>query len=748
MRTNRIVIAVAFGVILCPVARAGAADGSPAKPTFSEYFEPFELLIEPNAPGYSLPLSTKAIVNYEGVDRALNLSPVQELIESNGFAVIERNFSWLDPNNDRITAPYAHLKAMSIPLFITADTVLHLYHIQFDETLKGIEEREFIGDINDLTDALLAEAVRQYEQFGGDLQEAALRNIAYLSVARQLMNPDTEPPGIVESVVEAELAKIEAHGGFASSDLFIYEEDYSQYVPRGHYTRSEALGRYFRTMMWYGRMGFLLKGSIPSGPDCEALISPHDADIQTLQAMLLARSLQDVQVGDRTGLEVWDRLYRVTAFYVGLADDLTPYDYLWAINQIFAGEYIPADLAEPDNLLAIRTQLALLPSPQIFGGTGDATVPPGAGPEYLFRVLEKTKGLRLMGQRFIPDSYMFQHLVFPQVGVYMGDPGELPFAAAESGVLSLVRGYPRGLDVMALLGSRQALHVLIDEGDTDFVDYWARFGELKHEFDGFTVNEWNRNLYWSWLYSLKALVTPLPQGYPNFMRAAAWQKRSLHAALVSWTELRHDTILYAKQSYTPRASTIANLPVPPPPPGYVEPAPGFYGRLLALSRMTRTGLTDMSVLSDEAVGRLIALEDMLERMVEIAGKQLTNEPLTPEDRAFIEEFAGSLETLVTGVDETGLKTTLVADVHTDIAEKKVLEEAVGKVDLIVVAYPVADGLAFLAAGPVLSYYEFKHPMSDRLTDEAWRDILASPQKPDRPKWYRPLLGTADAAGQQ
>ena len=59
----------------------------------------------------------------------------------------------------------------------------------------------------------------------------------------------------------------------------------------------------------------------------------------------------------------------------------------------------------------------------------------------------------------------------------------------------------------------------------------------------------------------------------------------------------------------------------------------------------------------------------------------------------------------------------------------------GKVDLIVVAYPAA-------AGPVLSYYEFKHPMSNRLTDEAWREMLASPQKPDRPKWYQPLLGTA------
>lgn len=43
------------------------------------------------------------------------------------------------------------------------------------------------------------------------------------------------------------------------------------------------------------------------------------------------------------------------------------------------------------------------------------------------------------------------------------------------------------------------------------------------------------------------------------------------------------------------------------------------------------------------------------------------------------------------------------------------------------------------SSPVLSYYEFKHPMNDRLTDEAWRALLASPEKPDRPKWYTSLI---------
>ena len=35
-------------------------------------------------------------------------------------------------------------------------------------------------------------------------------------------------------------------------------------------------------------------------------------------------------------------------------------------------------------------------------------------------------------------------------------------------------------------------------------------------------------------------------------------------------------------------------------------------------------------------------------------------------------------------------------------------------------------------GPVLSYYEFKHAIHDRLTDEAWRDILKQGNEPERP----------------
>ena len=715
----------------------GEGEGESDKaPSLSKYYVPYENTVEPNAPGYALPLSVGDISNYDPMDQRFGLEDAESLLSENGFAIVEYDLPEylydVDPSDD-IVAPYKHFEDADVPIFFTADTLLHLYHVQFDESLKDVEEREFVPDINALTAALLDYVADQYEAFSGDLKEAAKRNVGYLSVALKLIDPGSEHPDYVTDVVAGELARIEAHAGFAASDLFIYQEDYSQYVPRGHYTRSEDLEKYFKTLMWYGRMAFLLKGAENWGPSGDALISVYDAKIQTMQAVLLATAFDSVTAGGRTAREIWDRMYAVTAFYVGLADDLTPYEYMGAVNEVFGSGFAPADLQDEARFFDLKVELGLLRSPEIFGGTGNVTLNPPITPEALDEVLAKTKGMRFMGQRFIPDSYMFQHLVFPEVLDYTGSGEPAPFSLGWTGA-RLARCYPRGLDVMAILGSERAIEILLEEGDTDYVDYDVRFQELQDEFDQFDVHDWNRNLYWGWLYSLGALLQRFPEGYPSFMLTEAWESKELNAALASWTELRHDTILYAKQSYTPGETSIPEIP-----PGYVEPVPEFYGRLLALTSMTRDGLNALEVLSEQADQRLRNLEDILQRVIAIANKELTNEALSATDEAFIRGVGETLEGAVLGVDETGVKTSLVADVHTHGVEGLVVEEGVGHVDIIVVACPTPAGGIFLAAGPVFSYYEFKHPMDDRLTDEAWRELLDSSQTPDRPPWFAPLV---------
>ena len=527
-----------------------------------------------------------------------------------------------------------------------------------------------------------------------------------------------------------ELGKIEAHRSFLPSNIFIYEEDYSQYAPRGRYTRSEALKRYFKTMMWYGRMVFLLEG----GP--QELIDEHDAKIQTLQAFLLATSLKNVKLGRRSGLGVWNRLRAVTTFYVGCANVLNPHDYLWAMEQALGSGFALNDLADEETLQAVRNELDMVPSHRIHHDPDNIVADGPNTSQSVSKVLGKARGLRLMGRNFEPDSYMIRHLVSPQVGTYVGDQNKSRFTVGRNGI----RAYPRALDAMALLGSREALEILRDEGDTSYQDFSKRFDEAKDKFDSLALVDWNRDRHLSWLYAIRGLLQKTPSGYPKFATTEAWQRCRLNSALTSWAQLGHETVLHRKRVFAPPPIRyIGGRPLPRL--GYVEPTPIFWGRLLSLTRMMHKGLSDLKVLTPQSQERLKSAESFLEQTCQIVVRQFRSARISSRDRRYFDQLASTLGSIVQPQKEEDKRpqVTIVADVYASQSEAKVVQAAVGKIDLLVVACPMTRGRAFLAVGPVLSFYEFKRPMGDRLTDEKWLQLLDAPIRPDRPKWYASLV---------
>ena len=722
---RRVLVTALLALLLSgPSARVRA--GGLARVEFSAFSEHRPVTVNPAAPSAPLPLRLEDIPNADWVIRRLGLDPAaRQALERNGFVVVPNG-----TENDML-AVYTNSISQGMPNFITSDSLLHLYHIQFEEILRSLEEKEFFPALIILTRSLQADALAQYHSLAGDLREAARRNAAFLTVAYRALDRDIAIPEMVQSEVTRELALIEKHAGFAPSPIFIYDEDYSQYVPRGHYTRSETLKRYFKAMLWYGRMTCLLKGNDSFGPGGDALISVAEARIQTFQAALLTLGLDRVEAEGRPIAEIWNRIYSVTAFFVGLADDLTPIEYKEAIQRVYGAAVSAPTLDNEAKFLLLKIELAKYQQPKIFGGTGNAMVPPNATAEDLQKVLDKAKGLRVMGQRFIPDSYMFQNLVLPMVQQYTGNGQPFTWGRTEMGPR---RVFPRGLDVMTVLGSEAALGILDREGDTDYLDYDKTLNVLIAQFRSFRPADWMRNLYWAWLYSFEPLLAPCGDGYPAFMQTMAWRDKQLHTALASWAELRHDTILYAKQSYT---SGVTSVPEPPPPPdrGYVEPVPEFYNRLLSLARLTRSGLTALNALDAPQADRLSLLETVLSRLVVISLAELEGRVLSADDYRFIERFGLDLQPLQSGLaDDQATQTTLIADVHTDSNSSLVLEEGVGYLKLLVAAYRLAEGRTVLGAGPVFSYYEFKWPLSDRLTDEKWTNMLAAGTAPATPEW--------------
>jgi hypothetical protein len=635
-------------------------------------------------------------------------------LAQNGFVVapgVEKEFYTL----------YEKARYDNQAIFVTSDSLLHVYHLLFDKVLRTAEAQHFIPLLRELNAALLAQVEEQYNSLkGGPWEEAARQTVAFVSVASELLDPDVQTPEYAADLVDAELELVEQADGMHPSPIFPgleFGEDYTQYIPRGHYTLSEDLKRYFKSMMWYGRMTFRLKAKDPEvGKD------------ETRAALLLVQALKDASIDGRPALEVWQDLYSPTAFMVGRSDDLTALQYLDVMDAVYGNEATATDLVDEAKLGTFIEQAFQLPPPKILGLVIQDTDD----------VEETTKGLRFMGQRFVPDAYVFRELVYRNVGTR-----ENP------------RGLPKGLDFFSAMGSERAYQHLDVMGETDYENYPQQMQKMQGWLSGLTTAEWTETLYNTWLYSFYPLIAVPGEGYPAFMLSPAWLDKQLNTVLGSWAELKHDTILYAKQVY---AEFGGGPPPPPPEPpkGYVEPVPEFYARLAALTAMTSEGLGGRGLLTELDKTSLDTLETLARELQTMAEKELRGEPLTEEEYFIIRTYGAQLENLTMAAADTETddpnaprymdeepQAAVVADVATDPPTSSVLEEAVGRINPIYVVTPIveADGSSYLqvAKGGVFSYYEFPWPMNDRLTDEKWRGMLDDGSAPSQPEWTASFL---------
>src|SRR5262249_53995272 len=134
--------------------------------------------------------------------------------------------------------------------YITVDFILTAYNLLVQDLLSTVEEEVLYATLRDLT-ATLVTTLQQHEPKPPEHNLA----LPYVTLIHALLQPETAVPPEVASQVQAELALIHAHQGLATSAITGVREDYSQYVPRGRYTRSEALQRYFLALLYAGRVG-------------------------------------------------------------------------------------------------------------------------------------------------------------------------------------------------------------------------------------------------------------------------------------------------------------------------------------------------------------------------------------------------------------------------------------------------------------------------------------------------------------
>ncbi len=837
--------------LICILATLTVLAGEPAG--FGRFHKPVKVDIKPASKQYALPVDLTKLANRKLLEQRYQSEAELALLKKNGFGVMRVG------REDNVAEFYMEVRERGIPVFVTSDSLLHLYHMLFQSALEDIETRYFVEDLRLLSNGLLTALVKERDASAGEARKALELAIDYLTVAGHLLSRGRElqlwqrrqaklnkilkqkpsgdrlrtlvrwlsgwgegdvqvlldrrielararvkvrekdvkeiakkltddgytkaleearwqlrdtDPGYdkdVEMVAEVdqrkkygrespldhyarfpdhlrpdlnahvkalvagkapalsarvkrEVALIDTAPGFRESPVFTYPMDFSQFRARGHYTKSTRLRHYFQAMMWFGRATFLAYG----GPKPDFLVSPETAQRQTMAAAAIEACLRRTKLADgRSAREVWDRIYTVTSFCVGDADDLTPIDYHAVGREAKLTDW--KQLAGKDPYAAFQQALAKQRLPRIYGGTGKQEGPRAelATEKDLLAARRASVGMRFMGQRYVPDSDIMGRLVYPSIGPWTGGK-PLAFTAVKT-QNGISRCFPRGLDLMTVLGSKRARALIKDAGD----DRYERFDEvltkIRKEFAELPDADWQQNLYWAWLDCLRELQRPTGKGYPTFMRTAAWTDKQLNAALGSWAQLRHDTILYAKSAYT---MTMTGVRGEPMVEGYVEPVPLFYAKLLALLRMTRDGLKAHKVLNPALDKRMLQVDRILTRLIRISQQELANKVLTKDDYKFINRFGKNLtRALGDYYDTEGSSSCIVADVHTDQNSGKALEEGTGFWGELVVIYPMPDGGLVLGMGPAFTYYEFKQPMNKRLTDKEWWSRVSDSLQP-------------------
>jgi len=625
------------------------------------------------------------------------------------------------------------------PIFITTDLIAHGLHLFFNNYLQSIEENFMVPRLLSLVDNYL-EKIQLLNVPAGDskysqtvqsaktyfeIAQALLRMTAnvvekrskydefegydYIEVDKTKILADYAP-----NVVE-ELNLILEAAGYKLSPNFGYKEDFSQYKPRGHYTKNTILSAYFRTMMWFGRLHIYM--TVGDEITKEKMNDPSlDLSIKLLP---IAGLITQMSIDNPDLYKKWQQLFDPITELIGMSDDLSLDDVVPFWKSLGIKDFA-AWVEKKENVVdVINAANKKLRSPLI---AGNSVVRVPAGPKQT-----PPMGWRLFGQRFTYDSYVHQLVSDPRLDY---------------------RNFVWGLDIMKAFGSQTA-EQLLAETEYKHVDTEQDFSgaRLKSLLDDLTLKfEQSSPAIWTVTYynrvlnmiRTQAIFEPGAGFY--FTESPLWGVKALNAAHGTWAELRHDTILYVKQVYAERAGdgdytpTFRTLPVPKPV-HYIEPNIPFFGAALAAVGHLSQIAYDYELFYNHLFTRIGTWRTLLEKALAIVNLEYKDNEVPAADVQWIKTIPNLMVDLVLPpesdssiwLEEDDLKSAIIADVYTNALFGVALEVGTGIPQRMYVALNDHQGGKRIAVGYTYSYYEFYHPMNDRLTNEQWRKQVYDPQ---------------------
>lgn len=620
-------------------------------------------------------------------------------LKKNGFAIVEDRF-------DQLFQVYEVNEYQQFPCFVTTDIYLQAFHIYFDSMLRRVENKVLSPRVMDFCKTMKSLMQKAKTNANAEIKDMAMWNEAYFAVAIALL--EDKPLSTLANNKYAEMAKIEVDkvkkADPDNSEFLEYTDPnvpftYNLFRPRGHYSRTEALQRYFRSMMWLQTVPF-------------ATDSPH----QLKRAALIAETLQKNPAANKKLQQIVDPM----TFIMGETDNVG----IMQLQDLMKKHQVTLAQAVADeskcNLLKAKVEEMAKQTTRIL-------------PKH--QITSKFK-VNLMPQRYMPDAEVLQEMV-----------------DADSEVTK--RGESKGLDYFAAMGCSPAEKVLIDE--LKEAQKWD-----KYEFNLDRMKQRMKEINWTstvtnaWIDNLKDLLKNDPR-YPYFMQSDEWNKKSLNTALASYAEMKHDAILYAKQPMIAEAGDGEDIE-DPVLRGYVEPNVTFWTKALQVMDMTEKGFSKFGITDNSIKSITKRMKDLAKGYLDISKKELARQTLSKNDYDLIEATGPFYENLTLSMiqdDETeeiqswylvegaDKKVALVADVLTANGEnnpnKSVVYEAVGPAYEIYVVAEI-EGQLYLTRGAVFSYREFSREVfSDRLTDEEWQKNLKTNPTEGIPVWMNDII---------
>ena len=608
-------------------------------------------------------------------------------------------------------------QAATTARLITPDLVLHAWHCGMARALEAVESQVLHARLATFLTTSLRNARELRASTAGQAAERLAWTEARFAAASVLLGPpdpmryqhvpgatpqpasaDADAlnerldqacqnlPEAVAATLRQEIALILAAEGSAMSRLCpqpgAMGMDYTQFKPRSHYTKSAALGCYFRAMMLLGKVAY----------DLETPTTIGDAALTTL---VMARSPDK---DTPPPVMAWKEIMEITGFFAGQSDDIAYPEF-----QAWLQSTLGTATLDPESV--ISNELAA----KLVAHASDLRHPLITDTKHLAR-----PSFHIFGQRFTWDERVFEH--FSSDTSHMPSATLIPAACGDPFAEKIARD-ACGADPAAL---------------TDFDDHLAA---SRTQWSAVPDSAWFSSMVAGQLHVISTLAAPRTRNYPAFMRNDAFRAKNLVSMLGSYTELKHDTVLYSKQKMMSGEGGGSDAPPPPSTRGLVQPDVAFWRELERLACFTRDGFARHQLMPDatEKFSRFARFADDVHCCRMIAEQQIAGKPLGKKDFDFISEvrFSYLLQPLspFDSPKPGDGKCALVTDVLTNTTEEgggSILCEALGR-PLVMLAMVGGINGKRMVAGIAYNHFEFARPLADgRLTNEEWRADFYTP----------------------